>query len=628
MIGGPQIFHILTEFKFEIGSALLGTKTLTGAVGELSQAADNTLFSFQKMGLGVVAQMGLGTGGVLGILHSAIEASEKFGATQRKIANIFLSNPDNIQGGAVSFMEAMQASDSIMTSIVHKARQFAIPASALTETVGAIAPVLFREGAAGKNLETAIDMSRGLLKSAPTLGVDPGLVQGQLVDLIMGRGSAGDRLSMRLASETQAFQEVLGKGGAGGAGKSPLAAFNALPIEKRVDVLNRALLQFGSNSEILKANAYSLTQQLQVLSDTMKGMFSILRPIGSALADFIAPALARFNEMLQTQGSNISKQLGQMLRKVLGSPEELVENLFQVKSLRRDMDSASKVLSVAGITMGIGNGLKFFGVITKAFSPWIAVLTGSLQVFYDVWERTPSIATKVTMFTLGIGALIAALVAFPPLAGIVAVSAALTGFFQLLSRAEGIAKVTDAKKLPQLMEDLTRVTNAFMTTMGRALKPFTAVFDALAHFISPIFEVAGWIELLTDVVFKFTYALSFLEGSFSGIMEAIQTFMEYFTSTQMIGNPTGIFDAVAKSFTDEFDRIMNENLSSLTDSQNGAVMNQITNIGKVEIRNEFKEQLEPDRIAFTLKDQLMKTAQNPTQAARRSFSGALAGAGG
>jgi hypothetical protein len=82
-----------------------------------------------------------------------------------------------------------------------------------------------------------------------------------------------------------------------------------------------------------------------------------------------------------------------------------------------------------------------------------------------------------------------------------------------------------------------------------------------------------------------------------------------------------IFSPVTDIFTTEFDRIMNENLASLK-SPDGPIQNMITNIGKVEIKNDFKEQLEPDRIAFTLVEQLKRVAQNPGQGGR-SFSGGL-----
>lgn len=725
----PQVFHILTEFKFEIGSALTSSRALQQAVSGVSVAADNALMSFQRMGIGVVAQMGLGTGGVLGVLYEAIQASEKFDSTQRKLANTFLSNQDKIKGGPVTFLEAMQASSAVMDEIQAKARQFGLPASALSNTVAQIAPALFNEGVAGTNLSTAVDMSRGLLKSAPVLGVDPNMVQGQLLDLVTGRASAGDTLAMRLMNETQAFKDLktggvnqaLGtnlnqptpfksmptaqnvnvsvdvgrleqppvrdtngplsafnslaektpqqvsvnidaralnqssalemkgplsalnsvstprnsnlesgarefhaSGGTHGS-KSPLASFNALPAAQRVEVLNKALLQFGSNADILKANANSLTQQLQVLSDTMKGMFSILRPIGSVLADFLAPAVARFNVMVQTHGASISKQLGIMLRRVLGQPEELFENLFQMRSLKSDLEATSKVFSVAGITGVIGAGLKFLGVTSKLAAPWVSVLAGAVTVFMDVFARTPTIVSKIALIGIGVGALLALLVAFPPLAGIIAVSTVLTALFQMLSRAQGIAAVEDVKALPEQMDDLSRVVNAFSATMGRLFDPFSQIFDGLAHWISPVFQVSSWVDFLTNALFKLTYAFSFVEAAFSGLLDAVSTFMNYFTSSQMLTDPTGIFDQMANSFSREFDRVMNENLSSLSDPETGAVMNQITNISKVEIRNEFKEQLEPDRIAFTLVEQLKKTAQNPSQGSGRSFSGALVG---
>ena len=44
------------------------------------------------------------------------------------------------------------------------------------------------------------------------------------------------------------------------------------------------------------------------------------------------------------------------------------------------------------------------------------------------------------------------------------------------------------------------------------------------------------------------------------------------------------------------------------------VSKNVTNIGNVNINQQFKEQLEPDRIAFAVTDQLKKLATNPVQA--------------
>jgi hypothetical protein len=56
------------------------------------------------------------------------------------------------------------------------------------------------------------------------------------------------------------------------------------------------------------------------------------------------------------------------------------------------------------------------------------------------------------------------------------------------------------------------------------------------------------------------------------------------------------------------------------------VKNNVTNIGKVEIRQDFKENQEPDRIAESVVRALGRVAKNPTQSAGRSMQGALNGA--
>jgi hypothetical protein len=264
-------------------------------------------------------------------------------------------------------------------------------------------------------------------------------------------------------------------------------------------------------------------------------------------------------------------------------------------------------------------------------------------------------------------------VAFPPVGGILAGALALTGLFQLFSRAEGIAKIRDFKLLPEMTEKFMKVLNMTISTFGRFLKPIFSIFESLAQWISPLFEVSRYMKLFTEVLYQFTLAISYLQAFSSGLLEVYRylflnlwDWIKHFGS--MIGDSIGelfsgslldpvfslfdkmgisiksyflenvaqpistmfqdakgllpdIFSPVTDIFTTEFDRIMNENLASLK-SPDGPIQNMITNIGKVEIKNDFKEQLEPDRIAFTLVEQLKRVAQNPGQGGR-SFSGGL-----
>ncbi len=87
-----QIFNVLTEFRFDVASAVANSQTLQGELGKISGAADEVHFGLKRVGFGLLAQMGLGTGGFLGAIYSALKAADKFEMTQRKIANIFLWN--------------------------------------------------------------------------------------------------------------------------------------------------------------------------------------------------------------------------------------------------------------------------------------------------------------------------------------------------------------------------------------------------------------------------------------------------------------------------------------------------------------------------------------------------------
>lgn len=614
------VYHVVSEFKFEIGQAVLGSQTLQSAVEGVSQAADNTLLSFQRMSLGVAASMGLGTGGVLGIILESIKASEKFGETQRKMANIFLSNQDKIAGGPVSFMEAMSAAGDVMEKVQKQANKFGLPASTLAATTAQIAPALFSSGVAGDNLSTAVTLSRGLLKSAPVLGVDPNMVQGQLLDLVNGRGSAGDTLAMRLMNETSAFKEVGGgKHGAGGS-KSPLASFNALSAAKRVDILSRALLQFGSNADVLKANAMSLTNQFQIMKDSLVGMYSILRPIGQVLANFTQEAAVALNKFFKEDGVRIIAHFSSTIKSILGDPKTFIERLMQVSAIKKDVSSVEGVLHSSTIGASIASIanilLKFAGSTVSLPVTLISVVFGAITTFFDAFQRIFPLAGPMIKFAAIFATIAGVLFMFPALVpilgGVAAIMSALFVFFQLLSRAANIAKIADAGQMANIFVKFEQLGNFAIKVFSKIASPFINIFEGIAKWISPLFMVSGLLNFVADSLINIVACLSLFEAVISGVLSSISTFMDYFTSSEMMTNPKGIFGAVGKAYGEEYNRVMKENLDSLNDPTKGAISNQVTNVnGGIHLHNDFKENMQPDRIAFTIVEQFKKISKNP-----------------
>jgi hypothetical protein len=69
-------------------------------------------------------------------------------------------------------------------------------------------------------------------------------------------------------------------------------------------------------------------------------------------------------------------------------------------------------------------------------------------------------------------------------------------------------------------------------------------------------------------------------------------------------------------FGDRFDQIYEMRMRKIQEAMDKGDITPKTevHIGKVTIENKFKENMEPDRIAFTMRDQLLKLANNNIQA--------------
>lgn len=139
-----QVFNVLTEFRFDIAHAVAGSKQLQGEIGKISEAADQAHYSIQRIGMGLVAQTGLGTGGFLGGIWAAIKAADKFEATQRQIANIMLSN--KLYEGPNAFKEAMNEASISLEHMREVANKFSLPSGDLVQFSKLVGATLVAHG--------------------------------------------------------------------------------------------------------------------------------------------------------------------------------------------------------------------------------------------------------------------------------------------------------------------------------------------------------------------------------------------------------------------------------------------------------------------------------------------------
>ncbi len=591
-----QLFRVATEFKFEVGSAILGMEGLQKRVDGFSSSADSALISFQRFGFGVGATLGLGPGSILGLLTKSVQASERFKDSQIKISQVIQANRENFIGPIGTFNERMLVAENILKRVGREANKFSLPEKPLKDLTALLGAQLAGKGLLGKDFEKAIILSRDFLKATPLLGVDASLATGQLQDLISGNAVKG-RLFERLTAETTAFQPFQ----AGGT-----KAFNALPAAKRLELLTKALQQFTSAEDEVRARTKTLTSAMTRLKNIIGGLNGVIVPLGKVLVtpivDLIVNIADTFDKELRVVFKNLALIVGPLVSDLRG----LVINLLQLKSVMADVSSASTALAFIGIGIFL---IKFAILRTILLAVGINVL---------------AIAGGLIKFAFGLGLIggafrilfFAVRVLFIPLAAVVAL-------FQIISRAIAIARVKDIEALPLILEKISALGLRLSRAFALLTFPFRVVIDAVADFISPIFRVTtalrivepvaeGFVTIIEKIGKVVILATAGLQGLFFAIFQLIDNLV-----SGKFANLTG---GVSDAFSAGVQGILEQNLQNLGIEQN-ATVSQVTNInGGIKIVNQFKENLQPDRIAFALRDQLQKTARNPTQARGRSFA--------
>jgi hypothetical protein len=596
MIG--NLFTVATEFRFEIGHALLSSEALTGQVDKLSDAANNAEIGFKRLALSAAVNMGMGGGGLLGLLSEAVKSSDKFKASQAQLSTIFAANADKLSGPVEDFNARLQVSEGILKRVAKIAKDFSLDENALAATTKQLGAVLINKGLGGKNMSNAIDLSRAFLKSSPILGIDPFEAQGQLIRSIEGGASMGDTMFRRLTSETSAMAPFTSdKGGT--------KKFNALDPAKRLDVLTRALAQFSSQNKELEMQSNTVARSLETLKNTFSGLDGVIRPLGETVAPAIVSAIQGFTRILDTDLRTAFSNLADIVKPLTTDLASLTATMVQMQRASKDFKMAGQTLGLVGIVSIIAHfvGLaRIFRFLNMLLTPLINVfmfLLRGIGIFSIVFKALGFLVSKV----------------LPPFL-------ALFAIFTTISRAIGYAKVADAMALPRILakstEWLARVSKAF----GQIFSPITDAIDAVAKFISPFFQLsnyfdiaAGPVEFLVKMLEAMGFWMTLARASLQGIFFAIFQFID---NLMNLRNP---ISGVGAAFSGGIEKYLKENLESLNNPEFAAVIQNNTNIGKVEIKNNFKENLEPDRIAFSIVDQLQKAARNPTQAINRGGIG-------
>lgn len=616
-----QAFTVLSEFRFDVGSAVLGSEKLQNSIEGISNQATQAMESVKGLGIGFVQNLSGLQGGLLGLFGNALSASDKFTNSQLSFASVIDSNMNHLTGNIGTLNDKMLVSKAIMNDIAKDASKFGVPAGQLLEMTKGLSAMLVPKGLAGENFSAARSMSRNLLKSAPNLGIDPSEVQGQLLRSIEGSASMGDTLFRRLLSEApEPFKA---------AKVSDAKSFNQLDTAKRFGILNDALTKFASNAGILELRADTLSGALQRVKDLFSGFNSVLKPLGDVLIPFLVKIMNMAIAWIDTKGRILVQAMARFLKPFLDDPARLLVNAQQVMDLGRNFKTATSMTGMAILLIHLKELVHFLGkipVIGGIFS-WLAeipflkiMMTGVGGVFRGLgmalsflWPLIKVALWGIAEFAIGIAAF---LIPLQGLSG--AIARVKIEFFtwfadNLVSLTETFEKLQHALSIFfQPIQDMIKGWEElfFILLSGTYVLDFAkASFEAfvdLVSYIAPLFgEIyagfRGLIAGMFDVVFRFVENLGII---ISNLMDG--KFLNPLDGTK------NVFAGYMEAGAEEFSQTMMKNLAP---NGEGGIDNKVSNHNHnydVKMTNNFKEVLQPDRIAYTIVDQLKKASTNRT----------------
>lgn len=595
-----DLFEVGTEFKFDVGEALVNTNALKGAVDNLSDSADSALTRLGYLAGGLVAHLGLGSGGLLTMLSQAVQLSEAFNAQSLMLSQNITSNFAVLAGTIGTFNDRLETSQMIMDNIRDTAIRVGLPAADLARMTTMFATPLANRGKLGTNYEGAIRMGKNVMLGAEMSGINPQAAAESVYRAMTDHMALHGALFARLANTPQ-FKN---------AHVTTQQQFMGMNADKKIDLLDRALGSLANDADALAYRLNSVKVQFQMLKDLVG---EILQPIGNVLRGALANLFHGLTGFLKVNAKGMGESIARVLGDLLKDPQALFVNMRQLSHLKSDFSLAKKLAEYFMIFRAVSwfattvLGITFNGGLVAAAFRYVVQGLWSIMAFVP-WG---------TILTFVFNSLIAAVTEFLP------VFLMFLWIFQTISRARAKAELSDIKEWTMLTPKFLNVFAKLKPAFENILRPFTFVTDVLSDLLAPLFSTATYgkaalwvLESLSEWFIDFGNAvvgmMAILNGAMAVLVNGIADLIHGHLPTDMGARYSKGFEAFWKYHQEPND-------------PNKSTSHHVTNIGKIEIRNDFKEQLEPDRIAFSLKEQLMKVAQNPTQARGGSFRAAFAG---
>ncbi len=589
-----EAFEVATEFRFDVGHAVLGTQQLQGAVDSLDKSVQGAMTNLNFLATGLVAHLGLGSGGLLGILTKAFKVSEEFTGDTLNFANNISSNFQFLSGHIETFNDRLESSRNILGDIRKEALIAGLDSHQLGSVVQRISAPMAKHEKLGTNYAGGIQMARNMMLASSAVGIHPQQMTETIARAMTDNMSIHGAVFQRLVG-TQAFRDSK---------ISNQGQLLHMDGGKKIDLLTKALAQLGGNAEFIAYRMNLISVQFQIFKTHLE---ELLKPIGDAIIVPLKKMFIAANAWLSKNGPAMGQAIGKVITDIIGDPEALLVNLGQLKNFKKDLHRAmdwtgfgilaSTVLGFFTKTKGIGKALhNFLGL-------------GQGEGFLTILSSEAGVVSK--LFRL-IGSAIADFI--PNVA-------ALLFFFQIISRAQTKAKIADAKDWLEMTPRFLEVFVKLKTAIANIFLPLTMAIDGFSDLLAPLFQtsILGHVflflleqlvpifQMLGDVVIAI---LGMLSGAMSSIMGVFYDLGS--------GKFKDIMKDIIPNFKEGFQDFTTKHPFSGAGTPSPQTV--VYNNNKIEARFDMREQLEPDRVAFAVTEHLKKLTINAIQGSNDSFN--------
>ena len=605
-----KLFNIAAHFKFEVGAAQVNIAKLDSGFNKLSKTLDGVneqaklLFSAHTLALTG------GAAGIVGTMQKMVSSSESYYQFQRKISTIIVANTK----GQANFNDAMRTSSSIIKDLAKDAQKFALPVESYKQVFADLAGPMASKGVAGQDFKNTRSLARNFMMMSRIFPVSEIEMQNVMAGFVTNQNP----LFRILTQDTQAFKGM------------SASRWRSMKYPQRIKKLQEGFEQYTmSNPQIMESYTKSLTGQLVILQNFFESITSVMKSLGDVLRSVLVPMLIKVNEWI---GDKLKRSLDQIAKTIQPLTNDLGRLFVEFEKLR-----------AFGATFDfskIASGFAFFAVELKRFVPMILGFATKLGLLggRGALGATAGIMAvfKWVMKTDSV------FVAFAKTLSFLAKSAAtylaflipITAVMRVVDSAKAQAKLADMKKYAEELPEITKKTTDVARAFASIQFPISALINKLGESISFLFQKTWWIGQIYNILKRFD--IENIVRTFSGSMIYLYTAIEQtfvtlfkkifdlFKNPAKLLSPLGMIDDFMTNYMKNLDSkvkprwdAMNKHFDKYMKDAEKPPAPVYNNYAPITIRNQFPENMEPDRIAVSIKEAFMKSEQARIDTDRR-----------